>query len=174
MRDDELNAAAAEVFRHFERRPYTGGRMRQLQEWALSIVCSDGLLPIGVIAIPAFVTFVFPRAEVLHVAANVIVPVVAFFVRLVIGRKHFRERSLHTLQFLLFVLSIFYLILLEAMLILFHEFGNQAQVKANDWIILGKLFLIYLAAMSISLFPFQILRQSEQANQTAAPRLWDT
>jgi hypothetical protein len=157
MTDDDQNAIAAARFPTLERSRNSEARNRCLIDWAFAIICWDGLLPIAVIGVPGLIAAIFPRAEVLHIIAYVFFPIGAFFLRLRIGRKYFDASGSYSWQKFLFVVSIFFLVILETTLILFHELNNQAE---DDWIMLGKVYLIYLATMSIAMLPIRKLCES--------------
>ena len=160
MTDDELTATAAEVFAHFDRREAASERAILLKSWALTIFCWDGLLPLVVVTIPNLISVFLPDVEAAHVIANIAIPIAAFFVRLIMGGRYFQERSQYAWQYLLFLLTIIYLIFIDTIIILFHELGDQ--LTASDFRILGFMYLIYLAAMGIALFPFADLRKTRQ------------
>jgi hypothetical protein len=123
-------------------------------DWAWSVVCWDGVLPFLMVAIPTAAKTLLPRNEGLSVAINVFLPIFAFFIRLAAGNERFDKGSQYVWQRVVFLIAVFFLIFLDTMLILFHS--QLGGISLDDWIVLGVLYLIYLAAMAVAFFPLRL------------------
>jgi len=122
-------------------------------DWAWSVVCWDGILPFLIVAIPTVAKAMFPRNDGLSVAINVFLPIFAFFIRLAAGNEPFEKGSQYVWQRVVFLIAVFFLIFLDTMLILFHS--QAGGISLDDWIVLGVLYVIYLAAMAVAFFPLR-------------------
>jgi len=151
MTDDELNFAAIEVFTYLDHCEAADERNAQLKNWAWSVLCWDGALPLVVVCVPQIVRLVFPGQLNLIVAAALLVPIIAFFVRGAHAFHQYRCGSRYIWQTGLFVLAIIALALAETVFILFESMPNIAD--GIDWCILGLLYLGYLVAIAAALFP---------------------
>jgi len=154
MRDDELNAAAAEVFRHFERRESSHKSATIMIEWVLSVFCWDGLLPIAVVGIPTLVQLWMPNWQILLGLLFVICPVTAMSIRFVIGWQRMRRGQSYIWQMVLFIVGISSLFLFE-MFILNDQIANWPKIA--DPQVLLMMFAVYLSMMAIALLPVRAL-----------------
>jgi len=97
------------------------------------------------------------------VAAALVVPIGAFFLRLYSGGKRIDGNHCSVLmrrvQSIVFMLGIFSLLLADAWLITIHAVIPNAQLEAL--VICSPLLLIYLLAMVVAMYPG---RDSEQEN----------
>jgi hypothetical protein len=153
MTDDESRAAAAaDVFKHFERRKIAGERMLLLRDWALSVFCWDGLLPVVVITIPNLVALLLPNWQGGIAAFAVFTPVIALSVRFVVGWKRMRSGKSYVWQTIVFTIGISALFLFEAF-VLNDQLGGGPKIA--DPTVLLVMFLSYLAMMALALFPFR-------------------
>lgn len=153
MKDDYRNAAA-EVFRHFERRGASHKPATIIVEWILNVFCWDGLLPIAVVGIPTLVQFLLPNWQVLFGILFLICPVTALSIRFVIGWQRMRSGRSYYWQMLLFTIAVSALFLFEAFIL------NDQMVqgpKIADPQVLLTMFAVYLSMMAIALFPFRAL-----------------
>ena len=124
--------------------------------WLLAVALWDGLLPVGIVLLPALVQLVIPnRREPIEVIA-VLVPMVAFFVRIVVGSRRIRSnhcaRWFQILQFLGFGLGALILVLLDAVLILSHIMPAGAFASA-DYAVFAIMFAIYYLLMLFAMYP---------------------
>jgi hypothetical protein len=127
--------------------------MSRYQEWLRTVFCWDGILPFAIVAIPLLAKLVAPKLEIVHIILIVAVPIAAFFWRVAIGNRHFEEVEHYKWQMVLFAVAIFFLVLVDAVFIIFHMFAQAA--APADWLVLGAMYLIYLLAVGIALFPFR-------------------
>jgi hypothetical protein len=146
--------------------------MNRYTEWGLTVLCWDGLLPVVVVGVPAIIAFALPKQDDLHVLANIAIPIVAFFVRCVMAHRHFQGEEHYGWQGVIFVLAIFYLIFVETLLILFGDLRNG--VRADDWYVLGLMYLVYLAMVGLSLFPFRRAEKPAEVEADVGPQFCDT
>lgn len=151
MTDDELTAAAADVFKHFDRSEAVNERVLRLKEWALSVFCWDGLLPITVLSIPNLVKSLLPNWQFGLAMLAVFGPVIALSIRFVFGWKRMRRGQAYVWQTIVFTFAISALFLFEAF-ILNDQIGGGPKIA--DPPVLVVMFFLYLAMMAIALFPF--------------------
>jgi hypothetical protein len=170
MTDDELAAAAAEVFKHFDRREAASERTVRLKKWALSVLCWDGALPLAVVAVPKLVSMIFANRQGAMELTFVIVPVVAFVIRYLNGISRYRNHQLYVWQLVVFFAAILLLFALDALLILALIVQNGP--PESFWAVWFTLYGIYFAVMAIAMFPGRALAESQTVN--AGPQLWDT
>ena len=152
MRDDELAASAAEVFKHFDRREAANEWALRLREWLILLFCWDGLLPIAVIGIPNLVKFLFPNWQIGLAILFVFVPVAALSIRFVIGWQRMQVGKAYGWQMVIFTVAISALFLFEAF-ILNDEIGNGPKIADPQTLI--TMFAIYVTMMAIAMFPFR-------------------
>ncbi len=165
MTDDELKATAGEVFKHFDRRESASERTLRLREWAISVSCWDGALPLAVIAIPKGVSILFANRQGAMLLTCIYVPIVAFVIRYLNGISRYRNRQMYIWQLLLFFIAILLLFALDALLVL--SIMVQNGMPDNFWAILLTMFGVYVAIMAIAMFPARTFADS---NQTLAGR----
>ncbi len=152
MTDDELKAFAGQVFAHFDHREAANERSRRLKDWALSVFCWDGILPLVVFALPGCVKLLLPRWDFGIAFIAVFVPVSALSIRFTIGWQMMRRSQSYIWQTVLFTVSISALFLFEAF-VLNDQIGNGPKIA--DPIVLLVMLLTYFALMSIALFPLR-------------------
>jgi hypothetical protein len=151
MTDDELNAADGKVFSYLHRCEAADERNDQLKNWAWSVLCWDGALPLAVVCIPHLVKTVLPGRQNAILTTALVVPMIAFIVRGTHAFQQYRYGRRYIWQTGLFVLAILALALAETVFILFESMPNIAQ--ESDWCILAVLYFGYLIAISAALFP---------------------
>jgi hypothetical protein len=159
MSDDELEASAAEIFKHFDRCEAANGRLLHLREWALSLFCWDGLLPVAVIAIPNLLNFLLPKWDFGIAMLAVFGPVIALSIRFVIGWGRMRSGQVYVWQMVVFTAAISALFLFEAFLLNDQVGGGP---KIADPTVILTMFLLYMALMAIALFPFRTLNMDNE------------
>ena len=151
MTDDELTGAVADVFKHFDRSEAVSERVLRLKEWALSVFCWDGLLPITVFSIPNLVKSLLPNWQFGLAVLAVFGPVIALSIRFVFGCKRMQRGQAYVWQTIVFTFAISALFLFEAF-ILNDQIGGGPKIA--DPTVLVVMFFLYLAMMAIALFPF--------------------
>jgi hypothetical protein len=123
-------------------------------QWLLNILGWDGLLPVAVVAAPNLVALLFPGRQGALELTFVVVPIAAFLIRMANGVNRLRRGEFYFWQALLFGVAIFFLVGLDAALIMFHLINGGVGVGA--WCALGGLYLVYLTMMAIALFPWRL------------------
>jgi hypothetical protein len=151
IKDDELTAAAAHLFSHFDCREAASQRTRQLWEWALSLISWDGILPIAVLATPNLMRLLLPNLNPVLAFMAVFGPVIALSIRFVIGWGRMRSGRAYVWQLIVFTVAISSLFLCEAF-ILNDQFGGGPKIADPPALLV--MFLVYLIMMAIALFPF--------------------
>src|SRR5436190_8924617 len=90
--------------------------------WLFRLFAWDSLLPVIVALIPGVIEWLFPNRQGFIEAIAVVLPIVAFFVRLRAGRRHIFKnnctRAFRSFQFVAFFLGIFLLALLDCVIVL--------------------------------------------------------
>jgi hypothetical protein len=125
-------------------------------DWALRVLTWDTLLPACVGLVPHGVELVFPhRRGPLEVVA-VILPIVAFFLRIRAGRRQIASnhcsRGVRAVQFGVFLLGILPLVLIDSALILTHIMPPMA-FERGDWLALAIVLAGYLVLMTVAMYP---------------------
>jgi hypothetical protein len=159
LTDEELVMAAAEVFQHFDRHEAADERTAQLRDWALSVFCWDGLLPVAVIAIPNLTKFVLPNWQFGLAMVAIFSPVVAFSVRFAYGWARMRRGQAYIWQTIIFTVAISALFLCEAF-ILNDQFGGGPKIAEPT--VLLVMFALYFTTVAIALFPFRVASSNRQ------------
>lgn len=131
-------------------------RRLNLIAWLLAVALWDGLLPVGIVLLPALVHLAIPNhREPIEIIA-IVVPMVAFFVRIVVGSQRIRSnhcaRWFQVLQFALFFLAALILVLLDAVVILSHVMPAGA-FAPSDYTIFAIMFAIYYFLMLLAMYP---------------------
>lgn len=125
-------------------------------KWVLRLFAWDGLLPVALVLVPWAIKFVLPNQRGPIEAAAVILPIVAFFVRLLGGLAHIAanhcSRGFRVVQRIVFCAGIFALVLIDAVLILAHIIPAAA-FSPEDALIIGGVIGAYLVAMAIAMYP---------------------
>ncbi|MFO0788757.1 MAG: hypothetical protein U0805_04815 [Pirellulales bacterium] len=168
MTDEEINAIAAERFRELDRYEEAGERAGQLKDWAWSVLCWDGVLPIVVIGIPIVVQWMAPNGQILLAPMFGLLPVVALCVRFVFGWNRMRRGEAYVWQMVFFTVAISALFLFE-MFILNDQIAKGPKIA--DPQVLATMFAVYLSMMAIALFPLRKLpmkRFDDSAQDDAA------
>ena len=124
--------------------------------WLRNVFAWDGLLPVGVVLIPIGIGLLLPNTPDAIAVTAVVVPIVAICIRFKIGKRHIDSHDLGEvvwhLQFCVFIVGIFLLMLLESLLIVVPLTDLFVREKVDMYSIL-LLFAIYLAAMAVAMFP---------------------
>jgi hypothetical protein len=63
--------------------------MNRYRDWALSVLCWDGILPLVLLVLPVNLMRLFPQQATVQLISAVGAPIVAFLLRLVIGNQRF-------------------------------------------------------------------------------------
>jgi hypothetical protein len=152
MSDDELVTLADQKYLELARAEKNPGWTPRLRDWALSVFCWDGLLPIIVIAIPNFMQFVLPNWKIGNECVAVFCPVIALGFRFVVGYIRMRDGQSYFWQMIVFIVAISTLFLAEEF-ILSDQIGRGPKIA--DPFTLLEMFSLYLLTMAIALFPFR-------------------
>lgn len=126
--------------------------MNRYSNWIMSLACWDGLLPLAVVASPAVVASIFPGRQGALELTFILVPITAFLLRAWNGRRRFLRGDMFIWQAVVFAIAISLLVLLDAMLIMFH-IVNVGRVPVEAYYAWACLFFVYLTLMGVALFP---------------------
>src|SRR5436190_3762156 len=106
-------------------------------------------------------------------AIAVVLPIVAFFVRLRAGRRHIFKnnctRAFRSFQFVAFFLGIFLLALLDCVIVLSYIMPAGTLFAGDDNIIFAWMAGIYLALMTFAMYPGREWSSEEFDWQTVTP-----
>lgn len=131
-------------------------RRINLISWLLAVAIWDGLLPVAIVLLPMLIQLAVPnRREPIEVIA-IVVPMAAFFVRMWVGAQRIRSnycaRWFQIIQFIGFVLGLFILVLLDAVVILSHIMPPGA-FALSDYKIFAVMFGTYYLLMLFAMYP---------------------
>lgn len=126
--------------------------------WFFRVITWDGLLPACILLAPTVAELLLPHNRGLIEFMAVATPIVAFFARIRAGKHHIASnhctRVVRAIQFCVFCLGLFPLVLIDAVVILSHVMPAGALFAAKeDRIVFVALVSIYLAAMLIAMYP---------------------
>jgi len=128
----------------------------EYRSWLLRIIGWDGMLPASVLAAPYVVESILPNTRWAIEVTAVVLPIVAFFMRLFVGHRHIHENKCSTVfrvvQFGVFFLGIFPLVLIDAALVLVHVMPKGV-FATDDYLVFAVLYGIYLSAMIVAMYP---------------------
>lgn len=153
MTDIESALATDESYLELDRRRAVEDQNSRYRDWAITVACWDGVLPIVAVSLPSILNFLFPQNGMLKVWVIAIVPTAAFFVRAVIGSVRVDHGNYFRWQVYTFFLAIIYLVFLEAFFIAIECI--PIPMNAADWVAFAGIYLIYFAMISIALFPLR-------------------
>ncbi len=131
------------------------------RRWFLTVIVWDGILPAFVVLVPSLFVALAPNGRSAAIEYSVMtIPFIAFFIRIAIGVRHITLNScseaVSAFQFFVFLIGIVVLLSLDGELIIAIHAGVQAVVtNSDDTIWLVAMFLVYLAAMVVAMFPGQ-------------------
>jgi hypothetical protein len=119
--------------------------------WVKTIACWDGALPLAIGSTAPMMNAIFPRHSAVGTIVAVFLPIAGFFIRLGLGNHHFQTHRHFIWQRALFVVAIFWLILLDATLIMFRLVPQG--IGRGDWNAWLMMYFGYLTGMAAALFP---------------------
>jgi hypothetical protein len=127
--------------------------MKRYQEWALTVFCWDGILPITVAALTSLIVLLFPQNDEIQMVFAVSAPIAGFFARLWIGGRYFETHAHYRWQGALFFVGILWLIFLDCLWITLRQLDDG--LSKDDWYAFALLYMPYLGMTAIALFPFR-------------------
>ena len=128
-----------------------------LVSWLWVVFCWDGVLPVFVLMVPQVALKLGAGPDTAEVVA-IVTPVVAFFVRIVIGfRRMARSHCGSVLRFFQFVVFFFAAVLLvciDTLMLLAMEMNNgRLWANRGDMLVMLMLLGVYFAAMLFAFYP---------------------
>lgn len=143
--------------------------------WLIGVACWDGILPVCILATPQVALSLGANRSVIEFLA-ITMPVLAFFVRIVMGRRRIVANHcgplLRCCQFVVFFLAAIHLVCVDALMLVSMEMNN-GRLWANQadlvvWII---LLSTYFLAMLFVLYPGRstATRKPAPAKRVASP-----
>jgi hypothetical protein len=123
----------------------------RIQEWLLRLFLWDGMAPAVVVMTAPICTLLFPGRPGFGELASIVVPIGAYLVRYVVGRKYFLEHAHYRWQVAVFFVAIFVLTLFDGFLILFRL---NERVAPPNWTPFLYVYGVYLMMMATAFYPF--------------------
>ncbi|WP_425615925.1 hypothetical protein NA78x_005860 [Anatilimnocola sp. NA78] len=125
--------------------------------WAWRVVAWDGVLPLVLLGLPHFIRWLIPNADKVIEIAAVVLPIGAFFTRMVAGCLHIRTNRcgprLRSAQQAALFCGVFVLVLFDAFVILQLNIPAGAiphvEVVATGLVV----FSIYLPFLTFAMYP---------------------
>jgi hypothetical protein len=145
-----------------------------VSNWIIRVLTWDTILPLILIAVPHTVHWLFPQAGKVIEVLGVLLPIVAFFVRLPIGLRHIADNHcppwLRAIQQVALFLGIFGLVIVDAALILqikvLEENGRFAMLIIFSVV----TFCLYLPCMVLAMYPgYEPVPSTQIGNWKAEP-----
>jgi hypothetical protein len=162
--DVELNYMTEPSFLELDRHEFADYRNARFKDWALSLCCWDGMVPVFVIGLTMTFHLLFPGNEVINSLAACFIPIAAFFFRAAMADGQFNRKEQYSWQHLLFFFAIFYLVFVEALVILLLvEAGSIVTIV--DFLVLVLLYSLYLLAVGAALFPLRLALNSARPSR---------
>lgn len=129
--------------------------------WFFRVLGWDGLLPVCIVLIPTAIKILIPNNRAAIEVTGVLLPIAAFFVRLVIGLRHIALNhcaiTVRRFQYCVFCLGIFLLVCVDALLILSQDMPKGAMfVTRTDYVVFAILIFIYLTSMTFAMYPGRV------------------
>lgn len=144
--------------------------------WLLRVTGWDGLLPLGVGATPYLIEMLLPNrlGVAITVVASVILPAVAFQLRLRYGQNHIASNScsgpVRRVQYFALCVGILPLALIDGMLIFSHTmpkgFMGLFETPA-DWVAFAFCVGSYVTAMVFAMYPGSAGQPRDADDETA-------
>ena len=130
----------------------------ELRSWILRVTKWDGFLPAVVWSSPFVVRLMLPNQRGPTELTALALPIIAFFIRLKIGRKYISTINcrivIHRFQMVALYIGLFVLALLDAVMILIHIMPQGAAFATmTDVVVCVVLYSMYIAAMAIAMYP---------------------
>ena len=126
--------------------------------WLLTVATWDSLLPLCVLTVPYLIGILVPNNRGAIEVAATVMPITAFFIRFVVGRRHIASNQcgviVRRVQLCFLGLGIVVLVLIDAVLILSHVMPKGAAwnnpTDRMVWAVLGS---VYLISMTVAMYP---------------------
>lgn len=136
--------------------------------WFFTVLGWDGLLPVCIVLIPTLIKILFTNNREAIEVTGVLLPVAAFFVRLVIGLRHIASNhcaiAVRRFQYGVFCLTIFLLVCVDALLILSQEMPKGAMFATwTDYVLFAIPISIYLTSMAFAMYPGRVNSPDDMA-----------
>jgi Gpi18-like mannosyltransferase len=123
--------------------------------WLFRLFTWDGVLPTCMMFLPAVIEQLWPNRGAIE-TATVVLPIVFFFVRIVVGCRHIDANhcspGFQRVQAWALVLGVFILVFLDAVMILSNVIPRGA-VNLDDVVFVAIIVSIYLVPMAVAMYP---------------------
>jgi hypothetical protein len=125
--------------------------------WFGKVLAWDGLMPLGVLLVPRGLTLVLPPDSRIIDIIAVILPIVAFSLRIHVGRRHIAANYCGTVargfQYVVFSFGILVLVPIDCLTVLSPVLPGGLFANPQDAEITVIMFSIYLTSMIIAMYP---------------------
>ena len=133
-------------------------RLSKLRRWLIRLIAWDGVLPAVVWSVPFVIHALMPNCRGAVEICAVVLPIVAFFVRFVMGCRVIDSNHCGTLlrriQVVVLCIGILPLLLIDVFMVLANVMPQGAVIATwEDLIVLAVLYTIYFSAMAIAMYP---------------------
>ena len=130
----------------------------ETRSWVVRIAIWDGALPAIIWLAPVLLQGLIPNLRGPVEIVAVVLPIVAFFIRFHVGRRYILANhcriELRRFQYVSLCIGALVLVLVDAVLILTNIMPKGAAfATVSDVIVWAILYLTYLGAMSIAMYP---------------------
>ena len=129
------------------------------RSWFLTVISWDGLLPPCVLLVPYLIEILFPNIPDAIEIAALLMPISAFLVRFVVGKRRIASNQCSALfrgvQYFFLGLGIFVIVFVDAVLVLAHMVPKGAVNWTDTFhcILWAAVASIYLTSMVIATYP---------------------
>ncbi|MBA3482830.1 MAG: hypothetical protein H0T51_13545 [Pirellulales bacterium] len=127
-----------------------------------SVLAWDGLLPLGVSAIPSAVEVLFPKSDIAEIVTAVVIPIFSALIRSVVGVRQIRtlcEGALPIPRQIALAIAIVLLMLFEAFVAML-TFADDEPPSA--WLAPAGFYVFYLATIAIAFVPPKGVAESNE------------
>jgi hypothetical protein len=125
--------------------------------WLRRLIAWDGTLPGCIVAVPAAIEALFPKHRGVIEVTAVMLPILAFFLRIIAGMRHIASNRCSTavrrFQVCVFCIGVFPLVLIDCFLILSHVMPKGAGIDEETSRVACAIIAIYLTSMAVAMYP---------------------
>jgi hypothetical protein len=129
--------------------------------WFWRVISWDTTLLLLVWSVPGAIELLLPNNPEAMLVAAVLVPIAAFVFRIYAGRRQIAQNHgtqfMRTVQFIVFLVGIFMLMMIDCILIVLCEVGLSFVERAAVYLVASPT---YLAPMAIAMYPGPTVRSA--------------
>lgn len=133
--------------------------------WLIKLVAWDGFVPLIVLLLPSVVEELFPNRRGAMELTALTVPIAAFFIRFVVGKRHIYANDctdvVRCMQLVALCLAILLLVLIDTLIILANLMPKGAMFATPvDWLVWAVLIGVYGICMAFAMFPGRTVQET--------------